>query len=91
MFLSFQTYGAGRCSSAPSYGNAGTPTTLQRAARAQSAGTGTAARRAPVPRFHFPSGRPQPQSALDQSVLRIQSAFATFPNSQVGIIRQIVM
>ncbi|XP_037964408.2 uncharacterized protein LOC105392807 [Plutella xylostella] len=55
-------------------------TTLQRSVR------GAADRGAParvIPRFHFPKGRPPPGHQQDHAVHKVQSAFATFPNSQV--------
>ncbi|CAG9107431.1 unnamed protein product [Plutella xylostella] len=54
-------------------------TTLQRSVR------GAADRGAParvIPRFHFPKGRPPPGHQQDHAVHKVQSAFATFPNSQ---------
>ncbi|CAH0722807.1 unnamed protein product, partial [Brenthis ino] len=57
-------------SSAPAH------TTLQRSVRA--AGPSRV-----IPRFHFPKGRPPPPHQQDHALHKVQSAFATFPNSQV--------
>ncbi|XP_039765759.1 serine/threonine-protein phosphatase 2A regulatory subunit B'' subunit beta-like isoform X3 [Pararge aegeria] len=51
-------------------------TTLQRSVRA--AGPSRV-----IPRFHFPKGRPPPAHQQDHALHKVQSAFATFPNSQV--------
>ncbi|XP_069365871.1 serine/threonine-protein phosphatase 2A regulatory subunit B'' subunit delta isoform X2 [Maniola hyperantus] len=59
-----------KASSAPAH------TTLQRSVRA--AGPSRV-----IPRFHFPKGRPPPAHQQDHALLKVQSAFATFPNSQV--------
>ncbi|OWR47166.1 hypothetical protein KGM_213956 [Danaus plexippus plexippus] len=50
-------------------------TTLQRSVRA--AGPSRV-----IPRFHFPKGRPPPAHQQDHALHKVQSAFATFPNSQ---------
>ncbi|CAH2068933.1 unnamed protein product, partial [Iphiclides podalirius] len=55
-------------------------TTLQRSVRG-AAGGGAPAR--VIPRFHFPKGRPPPAHQQDHALHKVQSAFATFPNSQV--------
>ncbi|CAH2099654.1 unnamed protein product [Euphydryas editha] len=57
-------------SSAPAH------TTLQRSVRA--AGPARV-----IPRFHFPKGRPPPAHQQDHALHKVQSAFATFPNSQI--------
>ncbi|XP_045501421.1 uncharacterized protein LOC123698712 [Colias croceus] len=51
-------------------------TTLQRSVRA--AGPSRV-----IPRFYFPKGRPPPAHQQDHALHKVQSAFATFPNSQV--------
>ncbi|XP_026764215.2 uncharacterized protein LOC113522653 isoform X1 [Galleria mellonella] len=61
-------------SSAPAH------TTLQRTVRG-AANSGAPAR--VIPRFHFPKGRPPPAHQQDHALHKVQSAFATFPNSQV--------
>ncbi|KAG6455604.1 hypothetical protein O3G_MSEX009287 [Manduca sexta] len=55
-------------------------TTLQRSVRG-AANSGAPAR--VIPRFHFPKGRPPPPHQQDHALHKVQSAFATFPNSQV--------
>ncbi|XP_041974619.1 serine/threonine-protein phosphatase 2A regulatory subunit B'' subunit beta-like isoform X2 [Aricia agestis] len=50
-------------------------TTLQRSVRAAPSRV--------IPRFYFPKGRPPPGHQQDHAVHKVQSAFATFPNSQV--------
>ncbi|CAF4915448.1 unnamed protein product [Pieris macdunnoughi] len=52
-------------------------TTLQRSVRA--AGPSRV-----IPRFYFPKGRPPPAHQQDHALHKVQSAFATFPNSQVS-------
>ncbi|KAL0849951.1 hypothetical protein ABMA28_011874 [Loxostege sticticalis] len=54
-------------------------TTLQRTVRG-AASSGAPAR--VIPRFHFPKGRPPPAHQQDHALHKVQSAFATFPNSQ---------
>ncbi|KAH9638945.1 hypothetical protein HF086_005026 [Spodoptera exigua] len=54
-------------------------TTLQRSVRG-AANSGAPAR--VIPRFHFPKGRPPPAHQQDHALHKVQSAFATFPNSQ---------
>nr|XP_032514938.1 serine/threonine-protein phosphatase 2A regulatory subunit B'' subunit beta-like isoform X2 [Danaus plexippus plexippus] len=68
-----QSYAA----SAPQKPSSAPPhTTLQRSVRA--AGPSRV-----IPRFHFPKGRPPPAHQQDHALHKVQSAFATFPNSQV--------
>ncbi|XP_028039967.1 uncharacterized protein LOC114250337 isoform X2 [Bombyx mandarina] len=55
-------------------------TTLQRTVRG-AANSGAPAR--VIPRFHFPKGRPPAPHQQDHALHKVQSAFATFPNSQV--------
>ncbi|GBP18565.1 hypothetical protein EVAR_13026_1 [Eumeta japonica] len=56
-------------SSAPAH------TTLQRCVRSSGANR-------VIPRFHFPRGRPPPAHQHEHALHKVQSAFATFPNSQ---------
>ncbi|XP_026484791.1 uncharacterized protein LOC113392520 isoform X1 [Vanessa tameamea] len=68
-----QNYAA---STPPKPSSAPAHTTLQRSVRA--AGPARV-----IPRFHFPKGRPPPAHQQDHALHKVQSAFATFPNSQV--------
>ncbi|XP_072935713.1 uncharacterized protein [Epargyreus clarus] len=68
-----QSYAA---STPPKPASAPPHTTLQRSVR-----SGAPAR--VIPRFHFPKGRPPPGHQQDHALHKVQSAFATFPNSQV--------
>lgn len=70
-----QNYAA---STPPKPSSAPPHTTLQRSVRA--AGPSRV-----IPRFHFPKGRPPPAHQQDHALHKVQSAFATFPNSQVCI------
>ncbi|XP_068628398.1 uncharacterized protein [Battus philenor] len=72
-----QSYAA---STPPKASSAPPHTTLQRSVRG-AASSGAPAR--VIPRFHFPKGRPPPPHQQDHALLKVQSAFATFPNSQV--------
>ncbi|KAI8430092.1 hypothetical protein MSG28_000513 [Choristoneura fumiferana] len=72
-----QSYAA---SAPPKVSSAPAHTTLQRSVRAAAAGSGSPAR--VIPRFHFPKGRPPPAHQQDHAIHKVQSAFATFPNSQ---------
>ncbi|XP_045489487.1 serine/threonine-protein phosphatase 2A regulatory subunit B'' subunit beta isoform X2 [Pieris rapae] len=68
-----QNYAA---STPPKPSSAPPHTTLQRSVRA--AGPSRV-----IPRFYFPKGRPPPAHQQDHALHKVQSAFATFPNSQV--------
>ncbi|XP_021181877.3 uncharacterized protein LOC110370411 isoform X1 [Helicoverpa armigera] len=72
-----QSYAA---STPPKPASAPPHTTLQRSVRG-AASSGAPAR--VIPRFHFPKGRPPPGHQQDHALHKVQSAFATFPNSQV--------
>ncbi|XP_053600846.1 uncharacterized protein LOC128669773 isoform X1 [Plodia interpunctella] len=72
-----QNYAA---STPPKPSSAPAHTTLQRTVRG-AANSGAPAR--VIPRFHFPKGRPPPAHQQDHALHKVQSAFATFPNSQV--------
>lgn len=72
-----QSYAA---STPPKAASAPPHTTLQRTVRV-AASNGAPAR--VIPRFHFPKGRPPPGHQQDHALHKVQSAFATFPNSQV--------
>lgn len=72
-----QSYAA---SAPPKPSSAPAHTTLQRSVRG-AANSGAPAR--VIPRFHFPKGRPPPAHQQDHALHKVQSAFATFPNSQV--------
>ncbi|XP_028164485.1 uncharacterized protein LOC114355713 isoform X1 [Ostrinia furnacalis] len=72
-----QSYAA---SAPPKPSSAPPHTTLQRTVRG-AASSGAPAR--VIPRFHFPKGRPPPAHQQDHALHKVQSAFATFPNSQV--------
>ncbi|CAH2241929.1 jg17113 [Pararge aegeria aegeria] len=73
MSLENQNYAA---STPPKPSSAPPHTTLQRSVRA--AGPSRV-----IPRFHFPKGRPPPAHQQDHALHKVQSAFATFPNSQI--------
>ncbi|XP_063634009.1 uncharacterized protein LOC134804737 [Cydia splendana] len=73
-----QSYAA---STPPKVSSAPPHTTLQRSVRAAAASSGAGA--LVIPRFHFPKGRPPPAHQQDHAIHKVQSAFATFPNSQV--------
>ncbi|XP_049887114.1 serine/threonine-protein phosphatase 2A regulatory subunit B'' subunit delta-like isoform X2 [Pectinophora gossypiella] len=72
-----QSYAA---STPPKPSSAPPHTTLQRTVRG-AANSGAPAR--VIPRFYYPKGRPPPAHQQDHAVHKVQSAFATFPNSQV--------
>ncbi|KAF9815006.1 hypothetical protein SFRURICE_010564 [Spodoptera frugiperda] len=73
----WQSYAA---STPPKPSSAPPHTTLQRSVRG-AASSGAPAR--VIPRFHFPKGRPPPAHQQDHALHKVQSAFATFPNSQI--------
>ncbi|XP_052747531.1 uncharacterized protein LOC128199928 [Bicyclus anynana] len=78
-FPNSQNYAA---STPPKPSSAPPHTTLQRSVRAAPSRV--------IPRFHFPRGRPPPAHQQDHAVQKVQSAFATFPNSQREMLSKAV-